>query len=216
MSCKGCPKKEIKKETKHETKARITADSCRSRPTCGESLDCNRTVSFCATSLLPKGWDLLQVGPGIFVGGYTYVCDLKCSVQPCIFKTEITNLPNPCGPDAPPLNCMAEVVLNRFFLIGNIDVLINVAVTPTTLCPGVTTECGFGDNSLVSYVCREICIPVNNLICVSCSCDCDAAFPDGFIDSCTIDSITAGVVTSSCGDQTVSLSGSITFKMCSA
>lgn len=211
MSCKGCPKKETKSYT-----SKLNASSFQSKPTCGESLDCNRTVSFCATSLLPKGWDLLQVGPGIFVGGYTYVCDLSCSIQPCIYKTEISQLPNPCGPDLPPLTCMAEIVLNRFFLIGNIDVLINVAVTPTVLCSGITTQCGFGDNSLVSYVCRKVSIPVNNLICVSCSCDCDAAFPNGFIESCSIDTITSGVVTSSCGDKTVSLSGTITFKMCAA
>jgi hypothetical protein len=184
--------------------------------TCGKDcppIECNRSVSFCATSILPKGWKPFQVSEESFVGGFTFTCDLQCSVQPCIFKTPISNLPNPCGPDAPPITCMADVVLNRFFLIGALNVVINVAITPEQKCRGVKSECGFGKCARVSYTSKEICIPINNLICVSCNCDCESAFPCGFIQGCSIDSIIAGTTT--CNEDTISLSGTITFKMCS-
>ena len=192
-------------------------------PTCGEGpIACSRTIDFAACVRIPDGFVPKTCDGETLVAGFIVdTSAVQCIATPCQFTQEI-QFPDPCDTNNT-ITCSAVITLNRVFFVGMIRVVINVPITSATqsacasgiaVCPAETPgACTVSNGINWGMISHELCIPVNNLICVTCDDAPCLQFQGGLVDVCETTGVTSSI--DACGGTIVQVGGHIEFVSCS-
>jgi hypothetical protein len=118
------------------------------------------TVDFCVRFTVPNGFDVV---PGASPCAALQSDALTCDSQACEQSLEGITIENPCDP-LTPITCTGVVTLYKLHVGGDVDVVVNLPVASTK--PGDLISCPDATSIQIS---RQICVPVDNVICVGCS-----------------------------------------------
>jgi hypothetical protein len=148
------------KQQKQPLISRLPALSAKAAPILSDCGPCTLgdSVDFCVRITVPNGFD---VPAGVAACAAVQSDDAKCDSQACTVAVPGITLPNPCDPTAF-ITCDGTVTLYKLHLGGAVDVLVNLPIMSTR--PGDIVSCPGA-----IQLSRQICVPLDNVICIGCS-----------------------------------------------
>lgn len=153
---------------------------------------CDNTIDFCVDIIIPAPFEFASLDLLDFQA--LDVSCLQCCLEPCDANATITN---PCGGEE--LVCPVEI--NAVRALGCVNVYLDVF--------------GFNsNNSQLGIFCGNTTVCVDNVICYRCVTDPDPCVNGFFNDASITDVAVADVITTSCGNTLVSVTGTINLPTC--
>ena len=163
---------------------------------------CDREVEFCCAFTIPNGFTINSPRPTITINSD----EIACIIEPCTIQldqlTPPIEIPNPCENDDPLTGCTVKV--KRVRLVGCLKVIALIGPISGGFTTGVI-------NGPIPALCCIDTIPVNNVICYTCSED---PCPTGYLTTTSF-AIFNNVPDDPCGNKVIKLSYTIFLTPCS-